>query len=149
MRYIGCKTKLIGNINEAIDKYCPDAQTVCDIFSGTATVARNLKSRFEVVSNDLLYFSYVLQAATVENDSVPSFEKLRDAGYVAPHDFFNKMETREMESLPEDRRLFQNNYSPKGGRQYFTEDNALRIDYARNTIEDWKGAGLLSTSEYY
>lgn len=149
MRYIGCKAKLLDDINEAIDKYCPDARTVCDIFSGTATVARNLKSRFEVTSNDFLYFSYVLQEATVENDSVPVFEKLRDAGYASPRVFFNEMETGEMESLPEERRLLQNNYSPKGGRQYFTEDNALRIDFARNTIEDWKDAGLLDTFEYY
>ena len=32
---------------------------------------------------------------------------------------------------------------------YLNDDNALRIDYARCTVEDWKTAGLLNENEYY
>ncbi len=32
---------------------------------------------------------------------------------------------------------------------YLNDDNALRIDYARCTVEDWKNAGLLDENEYY
>ena len=149
MRYIGCKTKLLENIDSAIEKFCPEASTVCDIFSGTAAVARHLKSKYEVISNDILYFSYVLQMATVENDCVPEFRLLKNEGIDNPLLFFNNMETKQMESLPEDKRLFQSYYSPKGDRQYFTEENALRIDFARNTLEDWSDAGLLEDFEYF
>ncbi len=32
---------------------------------------------------------------------------------------------------------------------YLNDENALRIDFARCTVEDWKTAGLLSEDEYY
>ena len=54
-----------------------------------------------------------------------------------------------MEILEKGKRLFQNNYAPTGGRMYVTDDNALRIDYARNKIEDWHNQGWLSEDEYY
>lgn len=75
MRFIGCKTLLLENIKQVIDEKAPDAESLCDIFSGTATVARYFKQWYKVYSNDLLYFSYVLQRGTIENDSVPVFEK--------------------------------------------------------------------------
>ena len=54
-----------------------------------------------------------------------------------------------MEELVQERRFFQNTYAPTGGRMYLNDDNALRIDYARCTVEDWKNAGLLDENEYY
>lgn len=42
--------------------------------SGTATVARYFKQWYEVTSNDLLYFSYVLQRGTVAVDCLPTYE---------------------------------------------------------------------------
>lgn len=150
MRFIGCKTLLLENIKQVIDKQAPDAKTFCDIFSGTATVARYFKQWYEVSSNDLLYFSYVLQKATVENDAVPVFDTLtRQTGIADPIDYFNQMPLAEMEGLAPARRFFQNTYAPKGNRMYVTDDNALRIDFARNTVEDWNRAGLLSENEYF
>lgn len=41
------------------------------------------------------------------------------------------------------------NYSPtESARMYFTPENAGRIDYFRNQIEDWKNENLLSEEEY-
>lgn len=149
MRFIGCKTLLLDNIKEVIDAHAPDAKTFCDIFSGTSTVARHFKQWYEVSSNDLLYFSYCLQMATIENDSIPAFTVLSDKlGISDPFDYFNGMKTEDMETLPVDKRFFQNNYAPTGGRMYVTDSNALRIDFARNTVEVWKNAGLLSDLEY-
>lgn len=70
MRYIGCKTLLLDNIKAVIDENAPNAQSLCDVFSGTATVARYFKKWYEVYYNDLLYFSYVLQRGTIENAKV-------------------------------------------------------------------------------
>lgn len=150
MRYIGCKTLLLDNIKTVIDENAPNAQSLCDVFSGTATVARYFKKWYEVYSNDLLYFSYVLQRGTIENDSVPKFEKLKKAVSIQdPIEYFNSMDVVDMEILDHDRRFFQNTYAPTGGRMYVTDENALRIDFARNTVEDWYKSGHLTDDEYY
>ena len=150
MRFIGNKTQLLDNIKEVVDKHALEAHSFCDIFSGTASVARSFKQWYEVYSNDLLYFSYCLQRATIENPCKPAFELLSQAlGINDPISYFNEMSTECMESLPVEKRFFQNNYAPTGGRMYITDSNALRIDFARNTIEDWNHASLLSPDEYY
>lgn len=150
MRFIGNKTQLLENIKEVVDRHTPSASSFCDIFSGTASVARYFKQWYEVYSNDLLYFSYCLQHGTIENPNKPTFENLQKAtGIKDPIAYFNDMATEAMEILPTEKRFFQNNYAPIGGRMYITDSNALRIDYARNTIEDWNKAGYLSENEYY
>ncbi len=150
MRFIGSKTLLLDQIKQVIDEKVPEAKSFCDIFSGTAAVARYFKQWYQVYSNDLLYFSYVLQRATVENDSMPEFACLKEkTGITDPVDFFNGKEKKELEELSKERRFFQNTYAPLGGRMYLNDENALRIDYARCTVEDWKAAGLLSEDEYY
>lgn len=150
MRFIGCKTLLLEHIKAVIDEKAPDAKSLCDIFSGTATVARFFKRWYEIYSNDLLYFSYVLQKGTIENDSIPKFEVLKsNLSIQDPIDYFNSVSNSDMEVLEQDRRFFQNTYAPTGGRMYITDENALRIDFARNTVEDWYKNGLLSENEYF
>ena len=150
MRFIGNKTQLLDNIKEVIDRHVADAQSFCDIFSGTASVARFFKQWYEVYSNDLLFFSYCLQRGTIENCGKPTFNRLYQSfGIQDPISYFNNMDTDNMETLSEEKRFFQKNYAPIGGRMYITDSNALRIDFARNTIEDWKHRNLLSEDEYY
>lgn len=150
MRYIGCKTLLLDNIKKLIDAKCKNATSFCDIFSGTSTVARYMKPYFEVYSNDVLFFSYCLQMATIENPNKPTFKKLSNfIKCESPIKFLNSLTLLQMEELEQEKRFFQNNYSPKGGRMYMTDSNALRIDYARNKVNEWKKQGLLSTYEYY
>lgn len=150
MRFIGSKTLLLDQIKYVVDEKVPEAKSFCDIFSGTAAVARYFKQWYQVYSNDLLYFSYVLQRATVENDRIPEFSHLQDeTGIGDPVDFFNGKEKKDLETLPKERRFFQNTYAPLGGRMYLNDENALRIDYARCTVEDWKASGLINEDEYY
>ena len=150
MRFIGCKTLLLDNIKAVVDEKAPEAKSFCDIFSGTATVARYFKQWYEVYSNDLLYFSYVLQKGTIENDSIPSFDYLKQTLNIPdPIDYFNSMDNPEMEVLEQSKRFFQNTYAPTGGRMYVTDENALRIDYARNTVEAWYKDGLINEDEYF
>lgn len=151
MRFIGSKVLLLNHIKEMIDEKAPGSDTFCDIFSGTTAVSRYFKQWYEVTSNDLLYFSYVLQKATIENDEVPTFELLKArTGIADPITFFNNLETRHMEALlPREKRFFQNTYAPSGGRMYLTDENALRIDFARNTVEDWKDSFCITDNEYY
>lgn len=150
MRFIGCKALLLDNIKSVIDENAPDAKSFCDIFSGTATVARYFKQWYEVTSNDLLYFSYVLQRGTVAVDCLPMYEILQEnTGISDPVAYFNGLSLEQMERLPPERRFFQNTYAPIGGRMYINDENALRIDFARNITEDWRKVGFLSDDEYY
>lgn len=149
MRYIGCKTLLLENIKEVIDDNVTDAEIFCDAFSGTSTVARYFKQWYKVYSNDLLYFSYVLQMATVKNDSIPNFKILNKKGITDPIEYLNSVTICEMEKLNNAKRFFQNNYSPKGGRMYLNDENALRIDFSRNKVEEWLKDGVINENEYF
>lgn len=150
MRYIGCKTLLLNNIESLIQKHNIHAESFCDIFSGTSTVARFFKTKYSIISNDVLYFSYCLQKGTIENQKKSDFFKLCSKyNFASPINYLNNLTLDELNKLPLEKRFFQNNYSPRGGRMYLTEENALRIDYARNSIEDWKKQNLIDEDEYY
>lgn len=150
MRFIGCKTLLLENIKEIIDEKAPNATTFCDVFSGTSVVARFFKQWYEVYSNDILYFSYVLQRGTIECDKLPDFYRLKnELGISDPIKYFNELTTEAMKILPKNKRFFQNTYAPMGERMYMSNENALRIDFARNYVDIWKKEELLTEDEYY
>lgn len=150
MRFIGCKTLLLNNIKNVIIDNDIKANSFCDIFSGTSTVARFFKKDYKIISNDLLYFSYALQKGTIEVNKKPSFEKLyKEIKINDPIKYFNELTNNELEEMPIERRFLQNTYAPNGGRMYFTNQNALRIDYARYTVENWYKAKIINEKEYY
>lgn len=149
MRFIGNKTKLLKDILKVIDENCDGTEEIfCDLFSGTTSVSRFLKNRYKIISNDILYFSYVLQMGTIRNNKIPEFKKLKKILKI--NNVFDYLETEEY-----DRYLFEkfisNNYSPNGKceRMYLTCENALRIDFIRNTIEKWREQNLIDNNEYY
>ena len=150
MRYIGSKVLLLEEIKKIIDKKIPKAYTFCDIFSGTAVVGRYFKQWYTVFSNDILFFSYVLQMGTIKNDEIPKFNKLKKIYKIKdPIDYFNNLDTKNMEILERKKRFFQNTYSPIGNKMYLTEENSLRIDYIRNKIEEWLNEKVISKLEYF
>lgn len=146
MRYIGCKTNLLAEIKSFVDANIGVSKGVfCDIFSGTAAVARFFKERYRIISNDALYLSYVLQKAYIECNQKPEFLKLKEkVGDVLAH--LSEGSVSEVTDL-----FVMENYSPYGGqgRMYFTEKNAKHIDFVRNQIESWRAEGCLSELEYY
>ena len=73
MRFIGNKTNLLNDISKVIKDNCDGTEKVfCDIFSGTASVSRFFKNKYTIISNDLLYSSYILQMGTIENTDTPT-----------------------------------------------------------------------------
>ena len=151
MRFIGGKTLLLDHIKRVLQENTDGTERVfCDIFSGTGTVARYFKPDYEIISNDLLHFSYAIQKATVENNSVPQFKKLKELGILDPFSFLEETKISNPEAVPEQFFITQN-YSPNEhcSRMYLSPQNAKRIDFIRNTIESWKTAGLLNENEYY
>ena len=147
MRYIGCKRLLLGEIEKVITENIKDNSKVfCDIFSGTACVAQYFKKKYKILSNDLLYFSYILQKATIEGNKAPKFKVLNGK---TPSEYFNSLSISELECLEKGKRFCQNNYSPLGKRMYISEENALRIDFMRNKAEEWKDNQQISDEEYF
>lgn len=150
MRYIGCKTLLLNDIERVVEENINEAESFCDIFSGTVTVAKFFKPKYKIISNDILGFSYSIQKAIIESNSQPDFETLYLAKNIKdPILYFNSLQDKELENLKQEKRFFQNNYSPKGNRMYLSDSNALRIDFIRTTIENWYKELLINESEYY
>ena len=145
MRYIGSKKLLLADIERVIDENVKDAETFCDIFSGTVCVGDYFKKRYKIITNDLLYFSYCIQRAVIENNFVPNFEKL---GF-NPIEYFNNLKETDLETLTREKRFCVNNYSPCGSRMYLSEVNALKTDFIRNKINDWRAESLINEAEYF
>ena len=77
MRFIGNKQNIVGKIYSLININNVKGKSFFDLFAGTSSVGKFFKKQgFAVYSSDLLYFSYVLQRAYIQNNSIPQFEKL-------------------------------------------------------------------------
>lgn len=142
MNYIGSKLKLCQSfLPSTIKSVCGDdlsKKIFCDIFAGTGIVGRTFKPLVKkVISNDVEYYSYVLNKNYIENCSpIENKNSLID----------------ELNALPLINEGFiYKNYclGGSGERQYFSDDNGKRIDTMRTAIENWKEKGRISDNQYY
>lgn len=145
MKYIGNKTRLLDFISESLlDFGVPKSGVFIDIFSGTASVGRYFKEKgYQIISNDFMTYSYYAQYVFIKMNKEPKFSNITSDGLKGVLKILNDEKLRK-------RGYVFNNYSPSGifKRQYFSDDNAERIDAIRDTIEDWKNKELLSFDEY-
>ncbi|MCM1136786.1 MAG: DNA adenine methylase [Clostridium sp.] len=147
MRYIGGKSLLLNSIIETIQNYGEAVESVIDIFSGSGVVGNRLKeSGYNVLSNDFLYFSYVIARGTLGINSEPLFSGF-DFDVI---DYLNHIKFEETPYTLEQCFIY-NNYSPNENceRMYFQNENAIKIDLIRLQIEAWKKEGLLTEDEYF
>jgi len=149
MRFIGSKVLLVNHIEKIINENITNAKTFCDIFSGTTVVSKYFKKYFKIISNDILHFSYVLQKATITNNQIPEFINFKKKFNQNPFVFFEKsiIKPDKFKLIP----FIYENYSPtlKSNRKYFTNENALKIDFIRQNIEEWKNEGIICENEYF
>ena len=139
MRYLGNKTKLLGFIQSVLDKECCSFSTVFDGFAGTGVVSEYFKRCGKnTISNDLLYASYVLCQSRINGDKV-NFENYGGVNKV--------MEM--LDAISPEYGFIHNNYTPFGGRQFFTELNGAKIDAIRLKLEEMKLSETISIYEYY
>lgn len=139
MRYIGNKKKLLSEINKLIleKDLMKKGLIFCDAFSGTATVSSEYKGFFRIIANDILDFSYEYSAGVLlYNNS--NFKKL---GF-NPFTYFSEVSTSNYT-----KGFCYNNFSPNGGCQYFSDENAKKIDYIRTKIEQWHKEEKISGPE--
>lgn len=146
MRFIGGKTLIIPYIIELIKEKTKYVKSISDVFAGSGVVSRDFKNLgYDVISNDLMYFSYVLLRGTVGINSKLEFKKLDISN---PIEYLNNLNLENINLDLKNCFTYQN-YSPKGGRMYFTEDNALKIDLVRTQIENWYEASIINEDEYF
>lgn len=164
MRFIGCKENLLDFIETFVKESELRGNVFCDLFAGTASVAKRFKKLgYKIISADLLYFSYVLQKVYIEQNQYPKFEKLLKHLKINPveetlftSDSLNANEIiKYLNELEGVEGFIYTNYSPEGtqkqahARKYFTGDNAKKIDAIRQKIEEWKMSGLVNEKEYF
>ena len=143
MRYLGNKTKLLGFIESVIEKYGIEGEVFADLFSGTSSVGDYFKDRYTILANDYMGFASVIAKAKLMNAGEPAFEGFCKKYGMSPFLWLNQ---KEYEASSEC--FIYNNYTPVGGRMYFTESNALRIDGMRIDIENLYQEGSVTEAEY-
>lgn len=148
MRYIGGKSLLLGAIEQIINKQMPSVYSALDLFAGSGAVSRYFKKKgLRTVTNDFLYFSYVLQQCSIGLNRTPSFRTL---GIKDPIRYLNGLRIQDTD-FEESQCFIYNNYTPAGEckRMYFQPANGLKIDIIRLTIEKWRMRRLIDDKGYY
>lgn len=77
-KYIGNKRRILKRIEKIVDSLDVDGEGIfLDMFAGTNNVGKFFKRKgFKVITNDTNRCSAIFARAMIENDGVPSFEKL-------------------------------------------------------------------------
>lgn len=142
MRYIGNKTKLLDILTEYIrkKKIGKTGAVLCDLFAGTCSVGDNFKDKFEIIANDNLYFSYCICNGKLKYKK----DFFKALGF-DPFRYFNDIDT----SKYEDGFCYKTFAPTVSGRQYFSDENARKIDFIRNTIDEWFDAKKINENEKY
>lgn len=144
MKYIGNKTRLLEFIDSSMKKAgINTVGSFVDLFSGTASVGKYFKNiGFRVISNDIMAYSYYVQYVLIKINVMPSFDKISKTGIKGVLEKLNTLEPKEGYAFE--------NYAPSGKyhRQYFSDDNAKKIDAIRDHIELWRNDNLLNEDEY-
>ncbi len=141
MRYIGSKVSTRESIYDIIAQDIPSG-TFCDPFGGIATMSSYFKERnFKVFTSDILTFANYFQTAKLQFNKYPKFKKLFKALNVEKH----------TELL-----IYINELSLENGwlvkefsidRQFFTHENACKINAISIKIRDWYECDLISKKE--
>ena len=150
MNYIGSKFSILDFIDDTVNDFVKPKDTnivLCDIFSGTGTVGKYFKKKgYNIISNDIQYYSYITAKHFIENNKEITFDNLKKEN-IEPFSYLNNLEGTKG--------FIYDNYSLEGTigkeyeRQYFSDDNAKKIDAIRLQIENWKNDKKINDDEYY
>lgn len=150
MRYIGNKRNLIDDIESFIRKHVPESLikdgVFLDLFAGVNSVAMHFKRYMPVITNDSMYFSYVLARGMVTINTPPDFSTLN--ANIAAQDVLDYLNNLPVYDLIEG--FIANNYTlHDSDREYLSAENGKRVDTIRHTVEEWHTSGLIDEDGYY
>lgn len=163
-RYIGSKSKIISHVLKKISSIVADGAHVVDLMCGTAAVSSALKEAgYAVTAADVMTFSYHhARVALLLNES-PIFENAAD--FIVEH--LPMCERSLLPQSPYEQMLnCLNNVEPVKGyfwkefsadgnpknadnpRNYFTPENAMKIDALRYCIKQLREKNLINDIEH-
>lgn len=159
MRFIGNKENLLDKIYQIFQAKEISGNTFFDFFAGTTNVGRYFKKLgYQVNSSDLLYFSYVLQKAYIQNNTNVNFDKLLKNINIESNTLFAtplNLVVNYLNNIEPIEGFIYKNFTPEGSakleqpRMYFNALNGKKIDAIRIKIEDWNENKLISEDEYF
>jgi len=160
MKYIGNKQRLLDFIDNVVKKErLPEKGTFLDIFTGTTSVAQHYKKKgYKLITNDNMTYSYVFQQAYIKTNQYPKFSNLLQSKYFSVDPVLSESKDKPLKividylnKLQGKKGFIFNHYAPDGKfkRQYFSNENAMRIDSAREQINTWRKEGLINETEFY
>lgn len=131
-RYTGSKQKITTWIREIIKKECKDSKSFCDLFAGTGCVTNAVIDDYRTFFiNDFLFSNEVIYKA---------FFLKEDFDLTKIVSFYNKYSEL-------DPKVLEPNYvSINYGGKYFEKNDALKIGFIRQDLEDHKSE--LNEKEY-
>lgn len=139
MNYIGSKYSLLEFLRDTIGNVTgytnSEGHTFADLFAGTGVVGAAYKEMgYQVISNDIQYYSYVLNKHLIEN--VPTLDD-------SP--------LNELNSLTGTEGFVYNNYcqGSNSERNYFTDSNGQKCDAVRIALERMHNEGEIDDSVYF
>lgn len=151
MNYIGSKYTILDFITQSILQTLfdsgeirqPNQMIFGDLMSGTGVIGARFKELgYNVISNDIQYYGYVLAKHYIENGDIPDIDRRNQL-----IEMLNAAESAEG--------FIYNNYSYEGTegqqfrRMYFSADNAKKCDGIRTEIENLRNVGRITDGEYF
>ena len=135
MNYIGSKYSLMDFLTETIATVAGTQtnKVFADLFAGTGVVGKTFKEKgYKVISNDIQYYSYVINKHLIENIPPLDIKKL---------EYINEL--GETEGF-----IYKNYCVGSGsGRNYFTDSNGKKCDSIRIELERLKNSGEIDESQ--
>ncbi|BDB65908.1 restriction endonuclease subunit M [Helicobacter cinaedi] len=144
MNYIGSKFKLLPflqqNIESTLKKHNAKSlqdSIFCDLFAGTGAVSKAFKLKVkQVISNDKEYYSFVLNQNYIAN-------------YTPIIRADELLKTLNNTPLKKGKIFTHYALGSGSGRQYFSDENAMKIDGIREKITQWQDENFITQSEFY
>lgn len=163
-RYIGSKTRILSELLETIKRLAPRGRRIADLMCGTSAVSAALREHgYSVIANDLMTYSYYHAQVSLLFTKPPEFKRARSfidahcpnqSGELFPMTPYERM-IRALENSPSRKGYFWKEFSGEGRprqgtppRNYFSPENAKKIDGMRKSLADLKSFGQLSRLEH-
>jgi len=156
-RIIGSKYNILPDIYNILreNNINIEGYSFFDVFSGSAVVGRFFKKMFSIISNDNLYFSYILQRALIVINEYPSFSGLNFIN-ISRDPIRRLYQVLDyLNNLKGIKGFIYNHYTPASKdidgveRKYFSIKNGMKIDAIRMKIEEWLENGYITEDEYF
>lgn len=139
MNYIGSKYSLLDFLETTIEEVSGykdgDNYVFGDLFAGTGIIGQTYKSKgCTVISNDIQYYSYVLNKHYIENIPELDTSLLEKLNNLTPVEGF----------------IYKNYCEGSGsGRNYFTDENGMKCDAIRAELEHLRITGEIDDHLYF